>query len=328
MITVEKDLTVSNEIRKKIADVAARASEADKKALATLIAEAKQGAYRIVVKSITPPMAASIFLEHNPHNRDWSPLWSEELARRQIEGQWRKNNATIGFYSDGILADGQNRCAAAALSGHTLETGVTFGLERDAITTIDGARGRHASDKAKLDGIKDAKRKEALVKTVSSYLVRSGDMTAKLRSETEIAQAIETNNVVLEDAIEIGSASRENIVTPQLKDQQAQALAYLMLQSKWPARCIREELTLFQSGVSRDGEHATYFVAGDMLAKAREARSKKDQLTAVKELGVVVYAMVQTQKGVTSLQRYKFKDAVKKVLPSPLYPGSEQQAAE
>jgi pyruvate/2-oxoglutarate/acetoin dehydrogenase E1 component len=48
-----------------------------------------------------------IFIEHNPHNRDWDPAWSLELARRQRSHIWRKNNEVPGFYRDGKLADAQ-----------------------------------------------------------------------------------------------------------------------------------------------------------------------------------------------------------------------------
>ncbi len=313
--------TLSEQLRERIVAVSNRASEADRRSLASLIAEAKKGEFSVAIHAITPQMAALIFLHHNPHNRDWSPIWSEELARRQTGGQWRKNNATLGFYSDGVLADGQNRCASAALSSYTLTLGIVFGLDRDAITTIDNSRQRHASDAAKLAGIKDSKRKEALVRTVASYIARAGDKTSKLRSEFEIAQAIEADNVLLEDAIEIGVTSHENVVTPQLKDAQAQSVAYLMLKGGWPVQRIREKLALFQSGVSKDGENAPFFVAGEVLAKAREGKAKRDKLSSIKELGVVMYAMVQTEKGVNAVQKQKFKDAVKKDLPSPIYPG-------
>jgi hypothetical protein len=74
-------------------------------------------------------MSAQLFINHNGHNRDWSPLWSQELARRMTEGLWRPNNASVGFYVDGILADGQNRSAAGALAGFTLITPIVFGVK-------------------------------------------------------------------------------------------------------------------------------------------------------------------------------------------------------
>jgi hypothetical protein len=327
--TAQTKITLSEELRAKISTVATTASESDRKGVAALIAEAQRGEFGSGIKTFTPPMCAIIFLEHNPHNRDWSPFWSAELERRQLAGLWRKNNAAVGFYTDGALADGQNRFAASALAGYTLVTAVVYGLERDAITTIDGGKSRHASDAAKLDGIANSKRKEAIVKTVAAYLAKAGDKVSALRSETEIVRAIETNNVMLEDAIEIGDASARNIASPQLKDTQPQCIAYLMLKGGWPVQRIREKLVLFQTGVSSDdeGESAPFFVAASVLTKARDARSKRDRLSSIKELGIVMYAMQMTEKGVTAIQRAKFKDAVKKDLPSPMYSADEAAMA-
>lgn len=319
--------TISEQLRTSVITVAGAVSDADRRALADLVEEARRGAYAATVKTITPGMGAMLFLNHNPHNRDWSPLWSQELQRRMTTGQWRKNNASIGFYADGVLADGQNRCVASALANFTMNVPVVFGIDRDAITTIDNGKLRHASDAVKLEGISHPKRKEALVKTVAAYMVKTGDRSSQLRSETEIARQIERDNVMLEDAIEIGMASANNIATPQLKEAIACGTAYLMLKGNWPTSRIREKLAAFQTGVSQDGENEPFFVAATVLGKARDARTKKDRLTPVRELGVVMYAMTVSEKGITAVQRQKFKDAIKNELPSPAYPADLLQQA-
>jgi hypothetical protein len=324
--TVQKT-TLSEQLRARIAEVADKASQDDRKALTELIGEATQGKYSTKIVTLTAAMSAQLFVNHNGHNRDWSPLWSEELARRMTEGLWCPNNASVGFYIDGVLADGQNRSAASALAGFTLVTPVVFGIKREAITTIDNSKMRHASDAAKLDGITNAKRKEVLVKTVAAYLAKVGDKSALLRSETEIAKAIEANNVMLEDAIEIGASSAINIATPQLKEMQACSSAYLMLKGGWPTQRIREKLALFQTGVSEEGESSPFFQAQSVLNTAREAKKRKDRLTPLRELGIIMLAMQMSVKGITAVQRAKLKAQVERELPVPTYPGEELQQA-
>jgi hypothetical protein len=101
-----------------------------------------------------------------------------------IEAEWRYNNASIGFYVDGWLEDGQHRLSAAALAGYTLETTVTFGIETNAIITVDDGAGRHASDVAKLDNIKGGKTKQAIVSTAARYLLKTSAPNAKLRKSS------------------------------------------------------------------------------------------------------------------------------------------------
>jgi hypothetical protein len=309
------------ELRTKIAAIAAKATEAERRKVDQIISQARVGDYQAEKETLTPAIAAILFLEVNPHNRDWRPEWTEELVRRLNTGQWQNNGDTIRFYQDGAMADGQNRCAAIALSGQTVDVILVYGLKREAITTIDDGKPRYASDAAKLDGINNAKRKESIIKWTASYLVRAGQKDAQLRSETEIKAAIVANNVLLDSAIELGIESRENIVTPILKEPQAQLAAYLMLVGKWPVQLIREQLTLFQTGKSTEGENSPYFVAGQMIERSRISSSKRAKLSATKETGIVIFAMLEAQKGTKALGSQKFRDAVRKEVPRPDYPG-------
>jgi hypothetical protein len=324
MITKVHD---NDDIRNQIAAIAASALDNDRRQASQIIAQARVGDYESEKASMTPGTAAIIFIEHNPHNRDWKPPWSQELVRRMDLGQWEPNGDTIRFYQDGALADGQNRLAAIALSGKTIEVIIVYGLARKAIVTIDGGKPRYASDAAKLSGIDNAKRKEQIIKAAASYLVRSGHKDAQLRSEAEVAREISVNNPDLETAINLGIASKENIVTPTLKEFQAQTVAYLMLKGGWPIVRIREKLAVFQSGVSAEGESSPFFVAAQFIERSRAATNKREKLTTTRELGVVMFAMVESEKGTRALGKQKFRDAVKKAVPEPEYPGEQQEVA-
>jgi hypothetical protein len=323
-------ISIADEVRNQIIAVCTKASADDKKRISEIIAQAKRGEFMATVAVITPPMAAILFLEYNPHNRDWrpdGPRSCREYSRRMTAGQWKKNNATVGFYCDGQIEDGQHRLSAAALAGYTLEVTIVFGIQRDAIVTVDDGLARHGSDHAKLNGILNASVKQTIIKTAAAYLVKAGDKDAALKSEAEIFEAIKMRDALLDEAIEIGKASGQNIVEPVLKDAAAATLTYLMLTNAWPAQRIREKLALFQTGVDNDGEKTPFFVAAEVIKTARKKSEAKDRLSGVKELGVAVYAMTAAERGVRALSSGTLRGAIKKELPNPAFPIETMSAA-
>ncbi len=316
-----------DEVRTKIAAVAATASETDRREVEQIIAQAKVGDYQSEKIAATPGMAALLFIEHNPYNRDWKGTWSLELARRLEEAQWESNGDTIRFYRDGVLADGQNRLAAIALFGKVVEVIVVYGLNRKAILTVDGGKTRYASDEAKLAGIDNAKSKETIVKMASRYLVKAGNKNAELRSEVEVSREIAVNNRDLETAINLGLESGEKVAKPTLKPIPASTIAYLMMKGKWPLATIKERLHVFQTGFSQEGGDDPFFIAAKLIERSQAATNRRDKLTTTKELGVVLYAMLQREKGIKAVSSAKFRDAVKNQVPGIDYPIMDDQQA-
>lgn len=313
----------TDEFRTKIAAVAAAATSADRETVTAILIDASRGQYGYGsrIYDITPGVAATLFLDHNSHNRDWDPAWSQELARRQKMNIWRKNNEVPGFYKEGKLADGQHRFAATALSGVTWTTVIIFGMDRNAITTVDAGRRRDAASALKMDGMQEAKLKQTVIKMAASYMVRLGHETAALRSETEISDAIQANNGALQMAIEIAEASEQNLVNPVLKTSIAATVGYLGLTHGWPEQRVREKLALFQTGQSNAGEQEPFFLAGSIIEKARAKASAQERLSSIKEVALVVHAMRLTTQGVRATTRAKMLGAIRDELPKVDYPG-------
>lgn len=311
----------AEEVRARIAAVAAAATDVDRETVRAILVEAANGQYSSKTYNITPGVGALLFLEHNPHNRDWDPSWSLEFARRMRINIWRKNNASPGFYKDGKLADAQHRFAAVALAGFTWTTVVVFGMDRNSITTVDAGKKRDAASALKMDGMHEAKLKQTVVKTSASYLVKRGEDGAALRSEVEIADSIRGNDGTLETAINIAEASEQNLVNPVLKTTIAATVAYLNLTHGWPEQRVREKIALFQTGQSSAGEQEPFFLAGQIIEKARAKSDVKDRLSTVKEVGLVVHALRLSTQGVRATTRAKMMSAIKSELPSVDYPG-------
>lgn len=88
------------------------------------------------------PAKAEKWLERNRSNRNVSKKAVERLTGAIRRGEWIFNGASIVFDSDGWLLDGQHRLHAIALSGNTVQSNVTRGVEVTAQFTMDsGGRG-------------------------------------------------------------------------------------------------------------------------------------------------------------------------------------------
>ena len=314
-----------DQIIAQITEVARSATHEERTRVLQIIAKAKTSVHAVELWFIAPAMAAILFLEHNRYNRTWAAEGDKsviEYARRMRNGDWKWNSEGLGFYTDAQVADGQHRLGGAAIAGFVLEVGITFGIEKDAADTIDDGKGRQPSDSAQLEGLTEAKIKQTIVKMASAYLIKTGDKTAKLISVADVKSAMKHNNIMLEQAMEIGSASMQNILEPVLKGTHPQALAYLCLSHGWPPHRVREQMTLFQSGLSMEGEKTPFFVAGEVIKNSRRKVENRDRLTPIKELGIVLYAMLATERGVKALTASAVRNVVKKEMPNPVYPGN------
>jgi hypothetical protein len=319
--TVSLDLTV----RTEIATIAGTATPQEREQVAALIAEARKGEFKVAIWSLTPAMCALLFVEHNPHNRDFRAGYAVALAEQMKKEEWQLNNATIGFYKNGELQDGQHRLGGKAKAGHSYVVPVVFGIEHKAIVTTDTGSRRSAADAAKLEGTPEAKRKRKMVRTAAAYLVKTGRKDAELKSETEVLQRIRLDQPVLDEAIRIGAAASDKtkLVAPTLDQAQCETVAYLLLTNGWAVDQVEHMLAAFQLGMSKDGQATPLFVGADIVNDSKKARTAAHHLNISKELGVVVYALQLTVQGEKAVQKKTMLARVKKgSLPDPTFPAT------
>jgi hypothetical protein len=104
-----------------------------------------------------------------------------------------------------------------------------------------------------------------------------------------------------------------NITQPSVNKKVAASLAYLFLKNGWESHHVREALALFQqSGVSRIGEDEPFYAAGKLLAESRSRKARGDSYSTLKEMAVVVFTMVETEKGAKAISPKTIKAAVLK----------------
>lgn len=147
-----------------------------------------------VVADITPQIAA-VLLERNPANRNMQPRKVQDYAHDMKNGAWKFNGEPIIISQDGLLNDGQHRCAAIIESGKTIKSVLVFGVERDTRDTLDQGATRSAGDYLSMRGLANTNNVAAAAKCLWQWrtygFVAENSRYAPTRSE--ILETVEGN---------------------------------------------------------------------------------------------------------------------------------------
>ena len=105
---------------------------------------------------VTPAMAKTWLETTNVNNRPlsemhWLKIWLDIAERR-----WKYNGEPISFGTNAALLNGQHRLQACAAGDTPIDTDVIFGLDPEAMSTIDIGKVRTAANIAHLEGIQNA----------------------------------------------------------------------------------------------------------------------------------------------------------------------------
>lgn len=119
----------------------------DKRAAEWLEAQIQKSQDKITttIADLTPALAR-VLLDRNEGNRKISESLATGYARDMANGAWHLNGEPIIISSNGLLNDGQHRCAAVIEADRTIPAIFVFGVERSTRTTVDQGRGRTAGD--------------------------------------------------------------------------------------------------------------------------------------------------------------------------------------
>lgn len=100
--------------------------------------------------TITPELAQQC-LANNTENRSMRKKFVSALARKILDGQWEPNTTDhIGFYEDGVLANGQHRLAAIVKAGIAVKTKIDYNIPKRAAICIDTGKSRSFSDNVQI----------------------------------------------------------------------------------------------------------------------------------------------------------------------------------
>lgn len=105
---------------------------------------------------VTPAMARHWLKTTNVKNRPLSEMHWMKIWLDIAEGRWLYNGEPISFGTNGALLNGQHRLWACAEGDVSIDTDVIFGLDPEAMSTIDIGKVRTAANIAHLDGVQNA----------------------------------------------------------------------------------------------------------------------------------------------------------------------------
>jgi hypothetical protein len=161
------------------------------------VARAQNG---VVVEAVTlTPALAEVLLNRNPDNRPIRPAAVDQMARDITNGTWQFNGEPIIVSDDGLLNDGQHRCAAVKECGTAVRTVIVVGVPREARLTTDQGRARTVGDFLGMEGLKDGAGLAAAAGCLWQYetfgLVKSQSKAGQSQRATkgEIRTVVEKN---------------------------------------------------------------------------------------------------------------------------------------
>jgi hypothetical protein len=155
---------------------------------------AKPGIHSVIA-DLTPAIAG-VLLERNPANRKIKPGKVQDYSKDIDHGAWKFNGEPIIIASDGLLNDGQHRCAAVVESKRPIQVLMVFGVERETRDTLDQGANRTAGDYLSLHGHVATNNLAAVAKSVwqwrtFGFLAFGGSTYTPTRSE--ILETVENN---------------------------------------------------------------------------------------------------------------------------------------
>jgi hypothetical protein len=309
----------------KIQGIAATATPQEREMIDQIIAQARTGEQTTTTATFTPAACALLVVKCNDWNRAFAVDTVHEYVRRIQAGQWKWNGQGVSFYKNGSLGDGQHRLMGHALAGATWHTSVAFGVDQADVVTIDNGRSRQAADHAGMAGVKDAGRKQTIVKTAGSYFAKTGVVFAALKSAAELAAAIKAHDLTLSKAIELGDGCIEGLApgVPCLSRNECAKIAFVMLFGGWPTERVVRTLRRLQSGTAIEaegGETNPLYVARGII----DAKTRGQTIQAVKQIGLVLNAAMKVEAGTKASARV-LKAEIAKELPTPLFAVLEKQ---
>lgn len=148
---------------------------------------------------LTPPIAAAL-LERNPDNRALAVQRVDLYAADIAAGRWRENGEPIIVSREGLLNDGQHRCAAVVKAGAPINTLLVFGIDRDTRTTTNQGKAKGAGDYAAMDGVKNANVVAAIARMTLSMDDNGSVHNSRTVSNSAVLEYIEQNRDDLEAA--------------------------------------------------------------------------------------------------------------------------------
>lgn len=307
------------ELHAEIDAVYAKATAADKEKAQDIATSAS-----IATTTITPVVAAVLANDYNKRNRDLTVSKVRDYQGAINRGEWKLNHQGLAFYPDGVIADGQHRVHAIAVSDNSVDTTIFPNFDKDAIDTIDRSKGRNAGEALVMLGIENGKDKAGVGKTVMEYEFELIHGARPRFTDPQIEKWVIDNNETLSEAFAIGDSSFKNVTDACLNKGEARTIAALMLRGGWGKQMTVSYLASIQQGVATYPESPTVALS-KMYLRAKINARKTDKLTKKQKLALAMKG-AHLWSDEKSVARLTWKQG-KEELPSNSHGGLEEAYA-
>ena len=221
------------------------------------------------IETITPARAAEM-LASNTNNRPLRRAHVDSIARDMAAGNYPLNGEPIIIGRDGTILNGQHRLHACVKANVPFETLVVYGIERDAMVTMDSGAKRSLADQLRLSGHKNVKELASLI----SLAIRWGSGRDRFRyiTNSEALLFMERNPEVKTAARFIHKTSKSP-AKPNRAAIGAIALAGLHATND---ELEVEQFVAMVCGDTADKDHPTYVLWKTMVGWASQRNVHRD----------------------------------------------------
>ena len=299
------------EFTAKLTHMASIADANDREELSTILGPGEP--YGVI--TLSPTVAAILYVENNKHNREFSLAKASWYAQCMRRGEWRLIHQGLALYPDNTIADGQHRIAAVALSNTRQQFTLFRDFDPEAMKAIDVGKRRTAGDALQLGGVPEGKLAAAIAETIMKYEHRRIYTRSFMPSIYEIEDWTRTNINHVRRAIDIATIAEKS--DPPLSKAETASIALGMLTGGYDPGIVEAFLTAVNEGTGK-AEGAPTIDLFKTFYKAKSAAGAKGRLTKEEKLALAFKrAMLFYKDEVTAGLRWK---AGKEPLPAPTPP--------
>lgn len=152
--------------------------------------------------TLTPGLAGEL-LRRNEGNRTIRMVKLSQYITDIAAGNWALNGEPIIVSTEGLLNDGQHRCAAVIEANRPIVVSLAFGYDRDTRLTIDQGAARCAGDYMLMDGIPNASLQAAISRSLIAY---EGNEGRSLLNTARVTTAEQRDRVSRDAEIALSAA--------------------------------------------------------------------------------------------------------------------------
>ena len=268
------------------------------------------------IYEISPELADHIRTCCGGRNRHLSFPHVNRLSLAMKNGEWMYNNASIGFFADGKLSDGQHRLAACIEADNPFKTLVVPGMDVEAILTVDQQnKSRTPADYLEMVGFNDAKRKSFIATNFMKFRT-SGNFNGSTPSNTAIEKFVNNNDKLLEKYLLEAETVMEE-ATNKAYNVNSAALWLFVADKDAPHYKAEARQVLMEIITGSADKDNSPGLAASRVLTAMAERKKAETINMNKRIGTTVKALNFTITGKSvSLKGIKYPSKKGEAFPS------------